>query len=501
MATVPKAVAVPLSPSSRLGIVAGFFAVNLLFLIEFADRDGYEGDDINSVVPTFHLEVARHGLLLIYRYAWQPLAYELSGLVWRLTHSSDAIFLLSPVCGAITLAMLLLVAWRDKDWPGLLAAAVALLAVPEFWYSSLYYNSSMLGLPWVVGAILLLDRRQDAAAALVAGVLGGAGALFRLDFILFAPMLALLAWWPRRLLSAPLLVAAGGLAVLLLAIPIGLLDIARIIRIQAMHAAETKAHLHSPGWDRHAQMFVLSTAFSPLGWVLLLCGGPLVLIQQWRRIGSWVLLWLLAALPLAYPMSVLLSDKYALPLAISLVPLFVRAFQALIVAAGSRFGGTMKVALIALALVPCIVSLSLYGHRPFVQLGLTPARPIGTHDGPRGYGGYIWQMAQAGPGLGEPANSAQASALLAELHKTSGPDLLIVGNEDYFRRGGLGWRRLQLALVREGIEGRYLAPHTLQFTIGGRRLLLMRDMPAAVPAGYRLLDLRDQAAPGILTED
>ncbi|MBT2187928.1 hypothetical protein [Sphingobium nicotianae] len=77
-------------------LVLLFWLANLAFLLRFADRDGYEGDDLNSILPMAHLDAAKQGLLLIYRYGWQPLSYETAAALWRTFGTPDAVFLSAP---------------------------------------------------------------------------------------------------------------------------------------------------------------------------------------------------------------------------------------------------------------------------------------------------------------------------------------------------------------------------------------------------------------------
>src|SRR5262245_41947528 len=66
---------------------------------------------------------------------------------------------------------------------------------------------------------------------------------------------------------------------------------------------------------------VLSVMFSPVGWFIVLSGGPLFVYQSLRRNRLSSLLWMLAILPPALALPNLLSVKYALPL-LMFVPTF-----------------------------------------------------------------------------------------------------------------------------------------------------------------------------------
>ena len=182
--------------SARRGkvLLALFFLSSLIFLVLFADRDGYEGDDLNSVLPMLHLQEAKQGALEVYRYHWQPLSYEIGSAVFRLIGKPTAIFLLSPLAGAISLLLLFLVTWRDRSsMPGFAKSLLAILVLPELWFAGLYFNSTVLGLPFALGCLFFLRSSSTSSLCFLSGVLLGIAVLMRLDFILAAPAMALIA--------------------------------------------------------------------------------------------------------------------------------------------------------------------------------------------------------------------------------------------------------------------------------------------------------------------
>lgn len=465
----------------RLAVLL-FGLANLAFLLRFADRDGYEGDDINSVVPIAHLEAAKAGALLVYRYAWQPLSYELSGLIWSAFGTPTAVFLSAAAGGACTLALLLYWLWREgQGRAGALACALlALLAIPELWYSSLYYNTTIRALPLIVVALLLLREGERRWQAILAGVLTGLAILMRLDFILICPLLALAAWPRGGSLWQPVLLAVAVVATLLAGYAAGLVDLSEIQRINAFNGWEIAKNADLPGWDRRLKLGVLSVALSPVGWLLLIGGAALLLRDAWRRRDWRALAWAAAALPPLLPVPNMLSPKYLLPMAPFALLLFVRAQEVY-----ARGRGLLWAA----AILPWLFSISLYGGKPYVAPGLLASRPVPTHDGPRAWGGYVWQMMDTDNQAGREqalAGEAMARALLAR----PGENIVYLGSEDYFEPGGLGWRNLQLALQQRGLHGTLVAPHVLRFDLpNGHWLLLARTLPAGLEeARYRVID-------------
>ncbi|MBT2187927.1 hypothetical protein [Sphingobium nicotianae] len=262
------------------------------------------------------------------------------------------------------------------------------------------------------------------------------------------------------------------------------------MRIQAMSTAEIRDKAHMPGWDLRMKISVLSIALSPAGW-LLLAGGGLVFIDGLRRRDWRAFAWVIAALPAIYPVLNILSPKYLLPAVPFLLLLFVRAQELAMAWFAARWQALSRAGLIAVTILPWLASLSLVGHAPFLLPGLSPVRPVGTHDGARGYGGYVWQMIRTDAAPLEAGNRPGAQALARDLASGATPRLLLLGGENLFEPGGMGWRHLQLILERQGIHGVLVAPHVLNFDLGrGRRLILARDMPAMATSGYRIIDLR-----------
>ena len=136
---------------------------------------------------------------------------------------------------------------------------------------------------------------------------------------------------------------------------------------------------------------------------------------------------------------------------------------------GLAFVGSAILALVS-------ISLSSVRHH-IIHIGAFAYRQVGTHDGMRSYGGYFWQIAA----LDRFAEAYRTSAYRApngqEFLQKDGPDIVVVGGENFFDLGGAGWRDLQLYLERSDIRGAVVAPHEIQFSYKERRLTLVRDLP------------------------
>lgn len=476
------------SAKSLLPVLLLFWLANLVFLLRFADRDGYEGDDLNSILPMAHLDAAKHGLLLIYRYAWQPLSYELGSLTWALTGTPTAVFLLAPIAGASALALLFWWLWREgtsraAPW----IALIALLGIPELWFSALYYNSTILGMPLLAGALLLVRRGTGLVAPAIAGVLTGLAILLRMDFVLVCPLLAVAAWPRGNGISRPIMLATIVVATLLVGFLAGWLDPAEILKIQAASAAEIREKAHVIGWDLRMKASVASISLSPAGWLMLLGGGALALLDALKRRDWRALLWLGAALPATYPLFSILSPKYALPLAPFLLLLFVHGLTLAESCLAGRLRNPAVAVLVVAAAVPVFVSASLYGHAPFVGLSALPERPVNTHDGPRGYGGYLWQMMATDAVSEQPPEQRTGTDLAQALGREN---ILFLGGENYFDKGSVGWRHLQLILEKRGVHGVLMAPHVLRFDFPDKHQLVLAGALVPVSGAFRTVDMR-----------
>ncbi|MCP4618204.1 MAG: hypothetical protein GY844_17435 [Bradyrhizobium sp.] len=473
-----------------------FFIVTLAFLMFFCDHDGYEGDDLNSVVPMFHLDAAKQGALGIYRYAWQPLSYELGAAIYQATHWPDGLFLLAPVCGAISLSLLLLMLWDDRKLATLVASLVALLAIPELWYSGLYFNSTILGLPFALAALWLLRSRLSFAAAMLAGGLAGIAILMRLDFILACPAFAVTAWSTDRSLARPLVLALGVVSVLIAAALIGWLEPAQILFTYKESAGEIAARSAEPGWDLRTKLFVASVVLSPLGWGLVLLGAPDVILRAFRRDQVLFLAWTAAAAALAFPVRGLLSVKYVIPLLIFAPFFLMSAISAIELRMPEQLRASVLPAAVAASCFLLIFSFSLTGSAPYIHIGLQAARPVGTHDGYRSYGGYLWQMAAVDRYVLRLESQLAADCIIDEI-KHGGPDIVVVGHESAMLPGAAGWRHAQLALERAGYRGILIAPHQIRFDVEGHRLTLLAQVSKDALVGLdrgrgvRVYDLRD----------
>ena len=212
------------SPSApRTNVVQSIFvfSVSLVFLVTLADTNGFEGDDLNTVVPMFQLSAALEGHLTIYRYAWQPLTYWTGASVFWLTGSPSFIFWSGSLAIAASVAMLFHILVSRIKVPAVVAGAI-LLMVPEIFYSGLYFTPSSYGFLFATLAVVLIFERADTLAALLVGACVTVAILMRLDFVLGAPAIFALLFHRTKNFRAVFLAGLAAAIVMVFAMATGL---------------------------------------------------------------------------------------------------------------------------------------------------------------------------------------------------------------------------------------------------------------------------------------
>jgi hypothetical protein len=405
MQSVPTSDAVTAneSRSSTLLKLTLVIASLLALCLWFGDRRGFEGDGLAIVFGIENLEVV--GRSNVYRYYWQPLAYEVTARLASLLSSPLQINLIGSAFGAVglgLLAALLRLLLAGVPFP-LLTGLILLACIPELFATALYFNASALALPFVAGSFLLLRLSRWEAAPialpLAAGALMAVGCLFRFDFLACLPFAAvvLVLWgaahWKRNALSY----AAGILLV-------ALVFLARFPHF----ASEASQYISSYGAGEYADsaertVRVLLFALGPAFIVLVLFAR---LIWKSRKLGAKGMFnlfrpgdfWLAVAfVPLLVPLTFLYSGKYLIPFFVCLL-----IVVAMLISRGYwiapnkpllwRRIGRSTVAISALTLVGFTV-LSVpdpasFRRQPLKSIFSEPMR-AGTHDAFRTAGGYL----------------------------------------------------------------------------------------------------------------
>ncbi len=444
------------------------FVVTAVFLLSFADYDGFEGDDINSVVPMFHLAEAIDGQLLIYRYAWQPLSYWTGAAVFAISGSVSAIFGLAGVGVALAIAMLYRTVRFHIGLAPLLFVPLLLL-FPEIIYTGLYFNSSALAFPWVVLAVLLIFEARTARGAAVTGCALAIAVLMRFDFVLVGPAVVLLrVWYVRSSVDFAVLVVAG-LATLAISYGIGLFQPTALIDIYQTSRAEIIALADTPGWDDRTKLFVLTVVFSPVGWIAMGLAGFWVL----RHRAFWfpAAVGLICFVPMFFAARNMLTAKYLMPLFALLPVLIALAWVHFRSRASNRSYVVFRNLWCIAAVVSLIVSIEPRPQSPYFKITTSDPFQIGTHDGTRSWGAYLLQMSRVNDADFLPAQPAN-DLMNTLLDPSYDHDIVLTGGQNVFDNGGLGWRHLQLRLERAGFHGQLTARNQISFALPNGSLVL-----------------------------
>jgi hypothetical protein len=380
-------------------VIASLLAICLWF----GDRRGFEGDGLAIVFGIDNLEVVGRGN--VYRYYWQPLAYEVTARLAHLLSSPLQINLLGSAFGAVglgLLAALLRLLLRGVPFP-LLTSLILLACIPELFATALYFNASALALPFVAGSFLLLRLSRWEAAPialpLAAGALMALGCLFRFDFLACLPFAAvvLVLWGAANWKRDAVCYVAG---VVLVAIV--------FLALFPHFASEASAYISTYGageyadsTERTVRVFVF--ALGPAFIVLVLFARLLWKSKKLGDKGMFKLFrpgdfWLaLALLPLLVPLTFLYSGKYLIPFFVCFL-----IVVAMLISRGYwiapnkpllwRRIGRSTVAISALTLVGFTV-LSVpdpasFKRHPLNAIFSEPMR-AGTHDAFRTAGGYL----------------------------------------------------------------------------------------------------------------
>ena len=455
--------------------------LSAVVLCVFADRDGYEGDDLSSIVPMLDIEAALDGLIPIYRYDWQPLSYRLGAWLYDLSGQPEFIFLIAPIAIAIALGLLYRAAAAIAAVPVPIFLCLVLMT-PEIVFTGLYFNAAAPAFACACGAMALAVGGTGAVwrSAAVGGLLAMA-ALFRLDFLLVAPALLVLFWWRCGRLAPSVIAGLVACGLGLAAVGSGLIRIDQLLETYRAATAELATRADEGGWDDFRKIMVATTVFSPLGWTVY----PAALVYlaataSWRERGSGALLGL-SLLPTLLPVPDLLSVKYMMPLFVVLPLAAAVAWRRLRDRLGSPTARRLlDGGLVAATLALLVAAVEVDNQSPYLRVAVSDARQIGTHDGFRSWGAYAAQVAQVDR-LRAPDETQRLGWQLAEtLEAVPGLTVVFVGSDDMFGAGAVGWRHARLRLAREGYPGEVVGRSLVRIAVGRSRLWLAGD-PAAVP--------------------
>lgn len=440
-------------------------------LLYFADWNGLEGDDLNSVVGMLQLEAGLNGRLELYRYDWQPLSYLLGAFLFRVFGDTAAIFALAPLAAATAITVLFLAVSRyiNASIPIFL---VILVTVPEVAFSGLYYNSSIIAYLLATVALAAIVLGQGTPALVLSSVFLALAILFRLDFVLILPALLSVVLFRRGRLSS---------CVIYLGIVVGIIALAfmsEVIRWDPFwdtylkSVAEIKEKQDAGGWDRYTKTMIASVAISPLGLLFYLFGTGFLLTVSPTKLRVAACCIGLCLLPSLYVVKDLLSVKYLLPLMVFLPFLAAKVFQSLRTHLSPRNWKAAYGGLLALTMGLLLASAEPVKRAPYINVTVLTPRQIVTHDGPRSWGAYISQLLLISKTGENDRNVAAGKALTERMIDGKDETLVFVGTPSAFSAGSIGWRHAQMNLANKGFNGTALAENLVRIQVNGSTLWL-----------------------------
>lgn len=303
-ASSPRRNGVPLTVPA-IGVGCGLVLAFLALYVRTAARSIVVGDNPELITTAVVLGVAHpsgYPLLVLLGHLFSLL--PVGPVAFRVN-------LLATVCGAGTVGLVYLTAWRlTRSWLPAAVAAVALGVNPLFWSWSLAFEAFCLNNLIAAAVIYLLALWQEQGRyshLMAVAFLGGLGAANHQTIVLLAPVALFLSW--RPLLHRPRLLLAC-----IAAVALGLLPYAYIPWAAARHpflswgdvgsvsdliALATRADYgigtlvsaeKFSGGSWLARVTALAKSFLPVEGPLLLVGG----VEIYRRSRAYFWLFLLA---------------------------------------------------------------------------------------------------------------------------------------------------------------------------------------------------------------
>ncbi len=450
------------------------FLLILFVIVLFANWSGYEGDDLNSVLPMLHLDDALMGNLEIYRYDWQPLSYLLGAKIYTIVGDPRAIFFLSAFSIALSLVLICYKCFKLFGTPYYLSLFFILLS-PEIIYSGLYYNSSAIAYLFSIAAFVMILSKPNETGSFFIGIALVLSIFLRLDFLLILPcMMATLFILGGGV--RPVLIA--GSVILLFSIILITFDVVRpnnIIESYFSSNNELQTLSNMGGWDAYTKFMVRTTIFSPIGWIYYAFGLFITFRHMAKNKHVKGLILGLAFLPSLVVLPDLLSVKYLLP-SMVILPFFA-AFIWKVIADNMddyRRRQSQKLLILSTCLIT-VVAIEPIRVSPYLSVSVSNARQIGTHDGQRSWGAYIFQVLRFDHWYDESNQALNGQKIVDALLTGNNKIIIFIGDENYFAEGAAAWRHAQLALEKGGYNGTVVASKVIMFEVGSNRLWITDD--------------------------
>lgn len=421
-----------------------------------------------------NLDAALAGDLLIYRYEWQPLSYQWGGFLVKVFGTPQVLFYLHTIYITLALSIIIFQCCRKFNTPFHIAIVI-LLFTPELFFTALYYNSSAPAFLCAVIAFSIAIENQSAFRAITIGLLCAIAVFQRLDFLLIMPCIFMVYIITHKNIKFTMVGLASFILIASIIFLSGIVTVDAIIDGYVSAKLEIIEKQNTGGWDRYAKNMVTSVVFSPVGWIYF--SASIIILTKKMSVDQrkTAFFLLISFLPTLAVVPDLLSVKYLLP-AFVIFPFFAAyawtMFRTVLNGRQFRFFSIM---IIVSTFIHLIVSLEPTTKTPYINVTVSDARKIGTHDGPRSWGGYVSQLLKVKKNRSNNESFVVGKLLTDTLLSGGVEKLYYVGDQSYFSEGAAGWRYAYLMLAVEGYHGELVESGVVRFMIGQSEFWLFDD--------------------------
>lgn len=445
---------------SALPFLVIFGGVLIAFGLWFGNRHGWEGDDTNFIFGAVNLDLV--GREYVYRYAWQPLAYEAISQLVRIGIKPVQLFYLSNISGMLGVFLLAVLSARllGNTIAAASFASLLILGIPELWITALYFNTTAFGLPFFAASLLILSvvtqQRNPSISGSIAGILFATACLFRLDFLTALPMMLvfIFLWQKQRIVIATYFIVSQ--AAIYIAFSLAQHDLpSQLFNILMKFGTES-----FPGWTftSGAKVFLAAVAPSLITIPILLWDRIYKVPRLFNERGG--ILVLIALLPTLLSATKLYSGKYLVIFFVCLILILSTLIGRLSIYPAPDLPSLQR-RIAAWLVIALMFVLGFPQHEAFksdpIDAILHKPGVIWSHDGPRTLGGYK-EFAAMMRATEIPSNSMELFRI-AELSisRCEGNFEFVMPRSDWFWANLMGalsvgrWHLLKYSFLEEAV--------------------------------------------------
>ena len=175
--------------SKNIYVLSLLYFILICLGIYFSDKGWFEEDALYQIDGIVNL--VRWGPTNVYRYSWQPFAYEFSSFLYSVFKSVNVLYILPTLFGSIGICLLsFTLHLYSQKRVNLFYSLFLLLLFPELFFTLLYYNSTAFALCFFSIALFLTyvkpnnkkGTHWDIINGTFAGISLAVACLFRFDF-------------------------------------------------------------------------------------------------------------------------------------------------------------------------------------------------------------------------------------------------------------------------------------------------------------------------------